>query len=189
VSEQRVLILHGLGHDRPREHWLWWLAEELRRRRVPVQYPQFPTPEEPVLEDWVSLATAELDQLNAGPGDRRIVVAHSLGTVLWRHLAHRGLASADRVLLVSPPLLSRLVGRIEPGWHVPIDDRAAVAAVPATVVLRDTDPYRPVPALEYTAQWDAAIHVVPGEGHLNPDDGHGPFPAALDWVLKGSFAA
>jgi predicted alpha/beta hydrolase family esterase len=188
VSEQRVLILHGLGHDRPREHWLWWLAEELRRRHVPVLYPQVPMPEDPVLEDWVSLATAELDQVNADPDAERIVVAHSLGTVLWRHLAARGLAGADRVLLVSPPLLSRLVGVIEPGWHEPIDHVAAVAAVPATVVLRETDPYRPVPASEYTAGWEATVHVVPGEGHLNPDDGHGPFTAALEWVLKGRFA-
>lgn len=187
MSSQRVLILHGLGHDRPREHWLWWLAEELRRAGTSVQYPQFPMPEEPVLEDWVALAEAELDQLGAGPDVERIVVAHSLGTVLWRHLAARGVASADRVLLVSPPLVSRLVDRIEPGWHAPIDELVAVAAVPATVVLRDTDPYRPVPASDYTEGWDATIHVLPGEGHLNVDDGHGPFPAALEWVRTGTF--
>jgi uncharacterized protein len=140
-----------------------------------------------VLDDWIALASAELEQLNADPDAERIVVAHSLGTVLWRHLAAQGLASADRVLLVSPPLLSRLVDRIEPGWHAPIDELAAVAAIPTTVVLRDTDPYRPVPAPGFTAGWDATIHVLPGDGHINTDDGHGPFPAALDWVLTGTF--
>lgn len=183
----RVLILHGLGHHRPREHWLWWLAEELRQRGIPVQYPQLPTPDEPVLEEWLALAQAELEQLNADPDAERIVVTHSLGTVLWRHLASRGLAAADRVLITAPPSQDRLGGQLRPFGLEGIDQAAAVAAVPATVVLREKDEYRTTDAREFVAGWDAEIHIVPGEGHLNPNDGHGPFPGALEWVLTGKF--
>src|SRR6187401_310654 len=95
MTSARVLILHGYEHHRPREHWLWWLAEELRRRDIPVQYPQFPSPDAPQLDEWVDVATTELDMLGDG---ERIVVAHSLGTVLWLHLAAAG-ARATRVLL------------------------------------------------------------------------------------------
>jgi predicted alpha/beta hydrolase family esterase len=188
MSTSRVLILHGLGHHRPREHWLWWLAEELRLRRVPVQYPQFPSADEPVLEEWIALAVAELEQFHADPSAEHIVVAHSLGTVLWQHLASRGLARADRALLVAPPSLDRLGGQLEPFGFGALDVPAAIAAVPVTAVMREADFYRTTPAQEYTAGWDAEVHILPGEGHLNIDDGHGPFPAALDWVLKGSFA-
>ena len=185
MPQQRVLLLHGLAHHRSADHWLWWLAEELRRERIPVQYPQSPSPDEPVLEEWVALAETELEQLGSDPDAERIVVAHSLGTILWQHLASRGLARADRVLLASPPLRERLEGRIAADWLAPIDVLGAIAAVPTTVVLRESDPYRPAMALEYTAGWDANVHVLPGEGHINNEDGHGPFPAALDWVLKG----
>lgn len=184
---QRVLIFHGLGHYRPRDHWLRWIAEELRRLAIPVQYPQFPTPEEPLLDEWLTLAQAELEQLNEDPDAERVVITHSLGTVLWRHLAARGLGAADRVLMVAPPSLDRLGGQLAPFSFATIDQLAAIAAVPTTLVMREQDFYRTTDAREYVEGWHAEIHILPGEGHFNLDDGHGPFPGALDWVLTGTF--
>src|SRR6187431_3034665 len=140
MSEPRVLILHGLQHHRDQDHWLWWLAEELRRLRIPVQYPQFPLADDPDLEPWVALATAELAMLGDG---ERIVVTHSLGGVLWSHLRARGLTSGERVLMVAPPSrdrLDKLTTAFSDGLGPDFLDTTDV-----TLVARERDRYRNTP--------------------------------------------
>ena len=185
MTSPRVLILHGYEHHRPREHWLWWLAEELRQRDIPVQYPQLPSPDAPRLDEWAEVATTELGMLGDG---ERIVVAHSLGTVLWLHLAAAG-ARVDRVLLAAPPARTRLDGPLESFIPDRLDVPAAVASSPLTLVARNADPYRPVPLGDHTAGWPATVIELAGDGHLIPDDGHGPFPEVLEWVTGGGWPA
>lgn len=182
MPDARVLILHGFQHHRGRDHWLWWLAEELRRRGVPVQYPQFPTADRPVLSEWIELATVELDML--GDGDR-VVVTHSLGGVLWSHLRGRGLTSNERVLVVAPPSRDRLDGVLAPFAHGLGNEYLDTTGV--TLVGRERDHYRNTPLNWLDAGRAKEVHVLPGEGHINADDGHGPFPPALEWVLTGEW--
>ncbi len=182
MSQPRVLILHGFQHHRAREHWLWWLAEQLRERRIPVQYPQLPSPDEPVLAEWVSAARAELEML--GDGDR-VVITHSLGGVLWSHLVRRGLTGGERVLMVAPPSLDRLDGVIAPFAEGLGPDYLETGGV--TLVARERDPYRNTSLTLLDGGRARAVHVLPGDGHLTIDDGHGPFPPALEWVLNGEW--
>jgi predicted alpha/beta hydrolase family esterase len=179
----RVLLLHGFEHHRPREHWLWWLAEELRSRAIPVQYPQLPNPDAPRVAEQTEVASSELDMLGDG---ERIVVTHSLGGILWQHLAAAG-AHVDRVLMVAPPSRDRLVGPLGDFAVGGIDVPAALGASPVTLVARESDPYRSLPLADMAARWPVTVVELPGAGHLTVDDGHGPFPAALDWVLTGEW--
>ncbi|NTV40106.1 MAG: hydrolase [Demequinaceae bacterium] len=187
MEETRVLLLHGVGHVRPEGHWLWWLAEQLRAARVPVQYPQFPDPDDPDPAAWADLARAELGMLTAG-GGHTVVIAHSLGTILWSHLAETLPAHLlpARVALVAPP------ARAE--WAVAAPKFAelrlgALDGAPTVIVGRQEDPYRPAPLAELAGQWGVPFVEIPGVGHLTPDDGHGPFPGALAWVLGGPDAS
>lgn len=178
----RVLLLHGFQHTRPRTHWMWWLAEELRARRIPVQYPQFPTPDAPDRGQWRDLALAELEMLGDG---ERIVIAHSLGTVLWRHLEAAGEAPAvDRVLLVAPPGLVRPPAGLEQ-WAFATDP-APRWGCPVTMLARASDPYRREPLAEVAEAWGVPAVELPGAGHVNPDDGHGPWASMLAWVTEGT---
>ncbi len=43
TPNRRFLILHGADNWRPREHWQWWLTNELRNRAEQVLYPQLPS--------------------------------------------------------------------------------------------------------------------------------------------------
>lgn len=107
-ATRRFLMVHGVQHRRPRQHWLWWLTETLRQRGEQVLYPQFPAPEQPSLSEWTDLLHAELAQL----GDQeRVVVCHSLGCALWLRAAQTLPAElrVTRVLLVS-----RLGRRLSP---------------------------------------------------------------------------
>lgn len=182
MPQPRVLILHGFQHHRSRDHWLWWLAEELRVRGIPVQYPQFPAPDAPVLEEWVRLAISELDMLGGG---ERIVVTHSLGGVLWSHLVARGATGDERVLMVAPPSRDRLDGVIAHFANGLGNEFLDTTGV--TLVARERDRYRNTPLNWLDGGRARDVHVIPGEGHLNPDDGHGAFPPALEWVLTGQW--
>lgn len=180
MTDSRVLILHGIGHHRPRAHWLWWLAEELRERRVPVQYPQFPSPDEPRPDAWIELALAELEMLGGG----QTVIAHSLGTILWSHLAPsipEHLRPA-RVALVAPPSRHIVAQDADDFASLPLGPLDAERTI---IVGRETDPVREEPLAQLAERWGAPHVVVPGDGHLTPADGHGPYPGALAWALGG----
>lgn len=184
MDELRVLLLHGVGHRRPEGHWLWWLAEQLRAARVPVQYPQLPAPDDPDPAAWADAARAELGMLTAG-GGQTVVIAHSLSCALWAHLVGTLPAQLlpSRVALVSPAT------RLEWSQAAPkFGDLSlgSLASVPTLIVGRSTDSVRPVPLPKFASEWGAPFVEIPGSGHLTPADGHGPFPGALAWVLGGA---
>ena len=182
---RRFLILHGAENRRPREHWQHHLAENLRERGEIVLYPQLPEPDAPSLDAWLELLRAELDQLGDGA---RVVVCHSLSVLLWIHHASspRGSAPADRVLLVAPPspaVLWPAVGAFAPRAL----DTEALSASSRTVprlVCSDNDPYCPEGAADlFGAPLRLDVDVLPGAGHLSPDEGYGEWPHVLQWCF------
>ncbi|WP_169746525.1 RBBP9/YdeN family alpha/beta hydrolase [Demequina phytophila] len=185
MTDTRVLLLHGYEHTRPAPHWLRWLAASLRKSRVPVQYPQLPAPGAPEPEAWADVARTELEMLAEGRGER-VVVTHSLGGILWRRLAPTLDAALlpSRVLMVAPPSASRLAGPLA-GFAAGDDAPAGSDGPPTLVVARERDPYRDGEVATLAHAWGAGAVELPGTGHLNPDDGHGPWASALDWVLDG----
>lgn len=182
MNDTRVLLLHGIEHRRPRDHWLWLLAESLRRDGVPVQYPQLPSPDSPSLDEWMDLARAELAML--GDGDR-VVVTHSLSGLLWCRLAPT-LSPEERpsrVLVTAPPTRHVLDDAIRP-WAEPTGERLDAVA-PTLIVGRHTDDYRAASVPDVAAAWGADYAVIPGHGHLTPADGHGQWDAPREWVRTG----
>jgi uncharacterized protein len=186
-STRRFLMVHGVGHRRPQEHWLWWLTDALRQRGEQVLYPQFPTPELPSMSAWTDLLYAELAQL----GDQeRVVVCHSLGCALWLRAAQTLPADlrVTRVLLVSPlgeQAFTAANGNEE--FTIERVDRAVLAAAsmkPPHVVVSATDKYAPADPHSWSAALGLDCDVLPDAGHITPQDGYGPWPAALDWCLR-----
>ncbi|WP_062205622.1 RBBP9/YdeN family alpha/beta hydrolase [Demequina salsinemoris] len=183
MTDMRVLLLHGLGNHRPREHWQWWLAERLRRDRVPVQHPQLPDPDAPSFEAWREVALAELEML-AGGGER-VLLTHSLSCVLWARLAPElpERLRPHRVALIAPPSPGRLA-EVLPGFPFATD--ADLGAVTDTrLVARERDPYRETSVADASSLWKVPGFELDGDGHLNHEDGHGPWPSVLAWTLTG----
>ncbi len=166
----RFLVLHGLGGSGP-GHWQSWLAERLRDAGHDVRFPALPDPDEPALGPWLEALGAE-----RAPGGGEVVVAHSLGCLLWLHHRAAGGPPAERALLVAPPGPSAAretpaIGRFLP---VPLtgDDGARW-------VTSDEDPYCPEGAKTlFTGPFD----VLAGAGHVNPESGFGPWPSAEGWA-------
>ncbi|MFE1873201.1 RBBP9/YdeN family alpha/beta hydrolase [Streptomyces sp. NPDC059496] len=184
---RRFLMVHGVQHRRPQQHWLWWLTEALRQRGEQVLYPQFPAPEQPSVSEWTDLLHAELAQL----GDQeRVVVCHSLGCALWLRAAQTLPADlrVSRVLLVSPlGDQAFTVANSNEEFKLERIDRehlAAASAKPPHVVVSATDPYAPANPREWSAALGLDCDILPAAGHITPADGYGPWPAALAWCLR-----
>lgn len=180
------LILHGYLGSGP-DHWQTWLAGRLRDAGETVAYPELPDPSDPQLEAWRSALGDALRALPAQP----TVIAHSLACVLWLHhcaapVVYGGRAA--RVLLVAPPSATGAPPPLRPFFPVPLAPGEVAAAAPDTrLVCSDGDPYCPEGATAlYGEPLDIPVDILPGAGHINPEAGYGPWPAAEAWCYGAS---
>jgi predicted alpha/beta hydrolase family esterase len=59
----------------------------------------------------------------------------------------------------------------------------AASTKPPRVVVSATDPYAPADPRAWSAALDLDCDILPAAGHITPEDGYGPWPAALAWCL------
>ncbi|MGY1630680.1 RBBP9/YdeN family alpha/beta hydrolase [Geodermatophilus sp. SYSU D01186] len=183
------LVAHGWENRRPAGHWQHWLAGELAVQGHAVAYPQFPSPDEPVLDEWLAEFRRHLAALD---GDERVLVCHSLAVLLWWTAQPAlGDLQPDRVLLVAPPSPDRL--RREPAVAAFVPDGIETTPLDDDVrrrvrmVASDDDPYCPGGALEvYGRPHGLDLDVVPGGAHLDLPAGYGSWPAVLRWCTDPS---
>jgi predicted alpha/beta hydrolase family esterase len=188
AADRRFLILHGWQNHRPPGHWQRWLAEGLQASGEQVLYPQLPDPDAPELPAWLDVLRAQLARLGDG---ERVVIAHSLGCLLWLRHAERAreVQRVDRVLLVCPAGPAALPSMLEDFHGAPFDGAAVRAAARSTeLVCTDADPWCPEGAAGlFGRALDLPTHVVAGGGHLSLDEGYGPWPAVAAWARTGRF--
>jgi predicted alpha/beta hydrolase family esterase len=178
MASRNFLILHGLGASGP-GHWQTWLAARLRADGERVAYPDLPDPDLPSLPAWRAALDGEFAALPAG---ETIVVCHSLSCLLWLHHVAEGGPQADRVLLVAPP--SESAGLPEIAGFFPV--HLPPLADGGRLVCADDDPYCPEGAdTLYGESLGIPVDVLPGAGHVNPETGFGPWPAAEAWCIDG----
>ncbi|MEV6331309.1 alpha/beta hydrolase [Streptomyces sp. NPDC051909] len=192
------LVLHGFQNHRPPGHWQHWLAGALAERGHEVRYPQLPEPDAPRLADWLTAleehgkrpAGIQAEGKGEGKGKGEFVVlAHSLGVLLWLRAVAAGRApEADRVLLVAPPSPQVTASIPEIAEFADGLDLDAVrtlltaSGTPTRLVYGDGDPYCAEGAdLPYGIPLGLDLDHVPGGGHLNPDHGYGAWPDVLAW--------
>ena len=110
------------------------------------------------------------------------MICHSLSCLLCLHHVADGGTQADRALLVAPPSESAGLPEIAEFFPVPLPRLAGGARL----VGADNDPYCPEGAETlYGEPLGIPVDVLPGAGHLNPETGFGPWPAAEAWCLDG----
>jgi len=153
-----------------------------------VQYPELPACDQPCPDRWGIAFRSELGRLAARRDDERVVVAHSLGCVLWLREAARVAPSrrVDRVALVCPPCPGAAVPELA-GFYPTGAEREAVAAAAreTRLICTDDDPYCPGDnAARYWAQpLGLTVDLLPGAGHVNVEAGFGPWPEMEAWCL------
>jgi len=167
------LILHGYQGSGP-GHWQTWLAGRLRSTDAAVHYPDLPDADSPAPGAWLDALRGELDAIGEPP----IVICHSLACALWLHHVADGGAPAERVLLVAPASLAGVPDILAPFFPVP-----DIEAPDSRLVYADDDPYCPEGA---AAVYRGPADLLPGQGHINPDAGYGPWPAVEAWARDGT---
>ena len=183
----RFLILHGWQGSGP-EHWQTWLAGRLRAAGHHVQYPELPACDEPCPDRWGIAFRSELGRLAARQDDERVVVAHSLGCVLWLREAANVAPSrrVDRVALVAPPCPGAAVPELA-GFYPTGAEREAVARAARRDAPRVHRQRPLLPGRERRALWaqplGLTVDLLPGAGHLNVEAGYGPWPEMEAWCL------
>ena len=187
----KVLIIHGWTNRRPVGHWQRSLAAALRDQGHLVSYPQLPNPDQPILDEWLEVLTAELDQFDevaSRASEPLIVLAHSLGCVAWMQLADRGLLKqpADRVLLVAPPEPAPISP--VPTFVMDLSEGRAERLVKGsarevTLVGSDADVWQPSGIQAGVGDMiGLEAVVVHGAKHFSTLDGFTQWQGVIDWV-------
>lgn len=196
MANDVFLILHGWGGNKP-THWQEILAQKLADSGAAVFYPKMPDPTAPDLDAWLKRAGEELDRIGQeAAGAPLTVLAHSLGSIIWMHLAAQADAAviphAARVLLVAPPyVLPQAPPPDAPpsvtAFFPPPFDPAALRRLSdeTYLVASDTDDYATFDQSScYAARLEVPIHLLKGAGHISPYYGYGEWPWVLDWCLR-----
>jgi predicted alpha/beta hydrolase family esterase len=182
VTGSRVVVLHGYQAS-PDAHWFAWLTADLAAEGVPVHVPALPTPQDPVLGDWVAAARDAIGT----PDERTVVVGHSLGCITalhalsatpgdWR-LGGLVLASGFDTGPAAVPEVAEFTAT------PPDHDRVLAATAHRHVIGSDDDPVvEPALTRALARRRGATYDVVPGGGHLLGKDGFTTLPVLRDRV-------
>ena len=189
----KILFLHGWTNRRPEGHWMRLSAAALRERGHQVWYPQFPDPDTPKPYEWQDLLRQESKMMDEVPGDQKICIAHSLGTINWLYGALGDIFHEpfDRVLLVAPPD-PQMTGETSGIEGEPLNlenpelaPQARKWARDLTAIAGDNDRWLPRGVGIYEPALGMQPMIFPGAGHFSLDDGWGPWPGLLDWIESG----
>jgi len=183
---KKVFIIHGF-QGRPNSNWFPWMMEELSKESIYACILPMPTPDVPILSEWVKT----IDEAIKLPNEETFLVGHSLGasTIL------RYLESLDKdykiggVVLVSGPM--SLIE--EDGYDLVnkfIDktfdfDQIVNVCKNFVVIHGDNDPNVPfTDAEKLSKKLNCKLISIHNGGHLNGSDGFYKLPEALESLLK-----
>lgn len=163
-TRETTLIIPGVNGSGP-GHWQdYWLHDNPEALLVDQEDWACPR-----IEDWLYRLEGELV---AHPG--AILVAHSLGTLLVAHLAHRPAAAHVAGALLVAPCDLDVVRKLHPGARrfgaMPLDR----LPFPALVVGSTNDPYMGASQAQALADtWGAPFLSLGAAGHINVASGYG----------------
>jgi predicted alpha/beta hydrolase family esterase len=176
----RILIVPGLNGSGP-GHWQTLWEEKYGCERVDQR-------------DWANPDFAEwVGTLNAAVtarAEHTVIVAHSLGCLTVAHWACAYPENTGQIkcaLLVAPP-------DVESSSSIPETLRLFAAheviPFPSVLVGSENDHYMTLESARRLAgYWNSRFVNAGAVGHINPDSGHGPWPAGealLTELMKGS---
>jgi len=184
----RVFIVHGWG-DKPGDHWMPWLKEQLEVSGFSVAATQMPHTDTPVIGEWVS----HLNRLVGESGEDAYYVGHSIGCqTIMRHVEQLPTDSTVRgAVFVAPWLvLANLSANEEaiarPWIDTPIDFARVRSRLPeVTAYFSNDDPYV---SLDNQALFEqklgAHTQLLQGRKHIGVESGMTTFPELLATTLS-----
>lgn len=172
----KILILHGWGgSDYP--HWQSWLAGKLASEYGTVSFPLLDNPHFPSKNRWCKQAKAIIEEFTP-----TIVIAHSLGAVLWLWLADEIETKPTQIILVAPPSQTTSIETIKSFFPYPTPD---LSPQESTIIVSNDDPYITPDEAKYLGQQIGAyVEILAEMGHINTDSGFGPWEYIYERIEK-----
>jgi predicted alpha/beta hydrolase family esterase len=160
-----IFIFHGVGGN-PDENWFPWLRNELVKLNHRVFVPQFPTPENQTLDNWLKV----LDEYKEYLTDDSILVGHSLGVPFALNVIER---YAVKAAFLVAGFTGKADNQFDEGMITFAQRDFDWAKIRRNcedffVFHSDNDPYISLDkGLELARNLDVEVTLVKGAGHFN----------------------
>jgi predicted alpha/beta hydrolase family esterase len=166
MSIDKTLILHGWGgSDYP--HWQARLASSLACNYGTVSFPLLENPHFPSKNRWVKQAKEIIKDFKP-----TVVVAHSLGCILWFWLADEIDIELNKLILVAPPGRNTNIDTIKSFFPYPLPK--SLKSTDSLIIASDNDKYIDVSeAASLSEICNTKLQIIPNAGHINSDSGYG----------------
>lgn len=187
-TEMKIFIIHG-SYGNPKENWFPWLKEKLEKLDCRVFVPEFPTPENQNLENWMeTFNDFYLSKVN----EASIFVGHSLGPAFI-------LSVLEKLKLVKPIKACFFVSGFLGKLNNPEFDEVNKTFIEKdfnwqkikqncekfVMYHSDNDPYIPLKkAKELAEKIGIKVNVIKGAGHFNEKAGYTQFEILLKEIKK-----
>jgi predicted alpha/beta hydrolase family esterase len=182
IPMQRVFIIHG-AYSTVTDNWYTWLATELTDLGCRVIVPQFPTPKDQSLANWLAiLKRYEPDLENA------IVVGHSLGVPFLLSVIEKSNVKINAAYFVAGFADLLNIPKFDLINSTFIDkpfrwEKIKQNCRKIVVIHSDNDPYIPLPkAVDYAKNLGVNVSLVKSAGHFNAKNGFTSFPFLLQKI-------
>lgn len=181
----KAFIIHG-AYGSSQENWFPWLAEELSKIGMTVFVPDFPTPEDQNLDNWLKVFEKFFPELD----DKTIFAAHSLGPAFVLNVLEKIDQTVLACFFVSG--FTGLLGLDEfDSINHSITNRefqySTIKSNCRHFILynSDNDPYVPLSKGEMLEKaLSAKLNVIKKGGHINKGAGFTEFPQLLEDIKE-----
>lgn len=180
---KKVFIIHGLNGE-PNGGWRPYLMRELAQQDIYACALSMPTPDAPVLSEWVAEIVRHIDR---NPADEITLVGHSLGgAAILHYLQSASARIISSAVFVSTPCAPTGNPAISEFLASPFAwSRIREKAGRVSVVHGDNDPLVPLADAETIArELGGALTVIPNGQHLNGSAGFTELPELLPIILQ-----
>ena len=179
-----IFIIHG-AYGHPEENWFPWLKSELEKLDCRVFIPEFPTPENQSLENWLRVFKDYEQYLDKDS----IVVGHSLGSAFLLNVLEKLDKPITAAFFVSgfTGLLNHPIDEINKTF---VDKRFDWQKIKQNcskfyVFHSDNDPYVLLEeAKQLVKNLDTDVILVKNAGHFNKKAGYTKFELLFEKIKK-----
>lgn len=186
--QKRIFIIHGWGGD-PREGWLPWTKNELKKHNFKAEIPAMPNTENPTITEWVSHLRSVI-----GKSDQNTYfIGHSIGCqTIMRYIEtlKEGERAGGVVYVAGWFHLTNQTDEekeiAKPWLETPINfEKIKRHTEKCTAIFSDNDPYVPLNDSEiFKEKLGASIIIEHNKGHFSGSDGITELPSALNAIFE-----
>lgn len=169
-----IFIIHGAYGDH-NDNWIPWLKEKLEGLKHTVITPDFPTPENQNLGNWLRAFSEYKDNIETNS----IFIGHSLGAPFILNLLERINTPVKAVFFAAgfAKKLDHEIDKINATFYTEHNYEQLKKQCKSFYMLNgDDDPYVPIKVAEDLAKnLGIKINMIKGGGHLNKSSGYTEF--------------